>query len=180
MRLHLPVLGLLLTFATHAAEYSMYHFLYPYDGNVQPLDLSKAALGATPGEACAQRSADEITGGYNNPVHPLLYVGMLADGSCGYQWLNTTPNPPVVINTSVVRAQLDTCTTISQFVAPFPTPPLCPIDCPDGMKNENLQRRDRTTSRLARKQQLKQFALHGVVVSPQTVVHAMTHQSISA
>ena len=129
----MAALGLVASFALAQSPqpYGAYHFLYPYDGNNRQLDLSKAAVGRTPGEACAVRSADEITGGYNNSIHPLLFVGMLDSTTCGWQWLNTTPDPDVVVNVPTVVPQFDSCAAFDGFVPQHPRPPLCPLKCDD-------------------------------------------------
>jgi len=83
----LQAIGLLVLLAASNAnaQYDGYHFIWPYL-NSQP---SKAAVGATPAEACAQRTDAELLETVN-PNTPILFVGLLPTGYCGFQWYNAT------------------------------------------------------------------------------------------
>jgi YD repeat-containing protein len=134
-------LAVALTFGAPLAnaqqEYGAYHFLYPYDGNNKPIDLSRAAVGSTVAEACSKRTQDEITGGYDNPVHPFISVGVVqpAPPACGFYWLNTTPDPDAVITVPVVAPQFHSCESFASFPPQYPKPALCPLNCPADQKD---------------------------------------------
>lgn len=118
-------------------SYGAYHFTYPYDGNNRPIDFSRAAIGSTVAEACSKRSQDEITGGYNNQTHPLIFVGVVqaAPAACGFVVLNTTPDPDIPVTNPVVTPEFHSCESFAFFPAQYPKPPLCPLTCPPEQKD---------------------------------------------
>jgi len=124
------------------AQTTLFYADYPYDGtyaaNGVPRDWSKSVYGKTMAEVCAQRTASEINfTGRGNETHPLLYVGWLpsgANGVCGVQWLNTTPDPDVVVTEDVIPANTRSCSDIFSIASNLdpnaPVPQICAMQCP--------------------------------------------------
>jgi YD repeat-containing protein len=110
------------------AQYDGYHFIWPYL-NSQP---SKAAVGATPAEACAQRTDAEILQTIN-PATPILFVGLLPSGQCGFQWYNATRDE--VTDFPKVTPAFATCAQFNAMVPEYPRPAICSLECPADQKD---------------------------------------------
>ena len=121
---------LLLSVPNVCAQYDAYHFSWPYS------DLSRAAMGTSPAEACAKRTEQEYLFFNPGPNHPVIYSGLLPSGQCGFQWLNMVGGPPgYLINSPAVTPSFNTCTQFNGFVPQYPRPALCPLDCPADQKD---------------------------------------------
>lgn len=126
MKSFLRCLGVAFAFAASAASaqqpYGAYHFLFPYNGSNNPpfpFDVSKAAVGATPAEACGKLTAFEyahfhITGA----LHPLVYTGILPSGACGIQRVNITPDPDVLVTVGLVTPNFAACSAFAHTFDP--------------------------------------------------------------
>jgi len=133
MRLLLVASAFVLSFAAHAQD-GAYWFSYPYDGSNAPLDLSRVATGSTVAEACAKRSPPELIGDFSGG--PIIYVGILHDGSCGFQWLNLVNGPPgAVIDRPLINPAWDSCANYAGYPATFVRPSSCSLTCPADQKN---------------------------------------------
>jgi len=130
LRRIVQALGLLMLVVALSAnaQYDGYHFIWPYL-NSQP---SKAAVGTTPAEACAQRTDAEILQTIN-PATPILFVGLLPTGVCGFQWYNVTRDE--VTNFPKVQPGYATCAQFNAMVPEYPRPALCSLECPADQKD---------------------------------------------
>jgi YD repeat-containing protein len=87
---------------------------------------------------CAKRTDAEIRFLHSSAaeaVHPIVFIGLLPSGNCGYRWMNTTPVPPVLVTTEAIAPQFASCETFNSFVPQYPRPPLCPLNCPSDQKD---------------------------------------------
>ena len=119
------------SFPLHAQQSGFDFTFYPYDGNNQPFDGSRMAVGDTPEEACAARSSAEIinfrTG---NQARDIFYIGWLSpEGQCGWRSNNCVPGQGCVVVTSgAFNPQ-------GAFCGSFPAsirPARCFVPCPNG------------------------------------------------
>src|SRR4051812_46912728 len=118
-----------------SAQTGAFGFGWPYDGSNRQLDPSRFAWGATPAEACAQRTDDELLNGFvptqTSPIAFVGYNGLV----CGFQWLNQPNGPPgALIDHGDVIPQFSACSDIAFFPAQIPRPSWCLMQCPPDQK----------------------------------------------
>jgi YD repeat-containing protein len=120
------------------AQTGAWGFLWPYDGAAGPLDRARFAWGATPSQACGQRTDDELLHGFHDgPSTPVVFVGLLNGGACGYQWLNLCcGGPGSLITNGDVGPAFHTCQEIAAFTPQIPRPSWCLMQCPDDQKDQ--------------------------------------------
>jgi YD repeat-containing protein len=110
----------------HAQQNGVFFTGFPYDGNNAPADRSKIVFGSTPEEVCAQLTEAEIIGAQTAPI---VFVGTLPGGTCGYQYLAIFfDGTSAVITNGDFNADFAPCGTV--FAPPAPQPPICFLPCP--------------------------------------------------
>ena len=135
-------LGFVASLAAAQQPYGAFHALSPYDGNNAelgfPFDLSRAAVGSTRAEMCANRG-DLEQSFFHSPsaraVHPIVYIGLLPSGNCGYRFMNNAVVPGVLATVEMIAPNFATCQTFIPSASQYPRPPLCPLDCPAEQKD---------------------------------------------